>query len=872
VRARPVALSAVLTAVCLCAAGYPLALEDDFTERGEGWQTLAGDWAWGNGRLSQRAVPDSYYMALWGETLVEGVITVEGIPTAPNSSRDGCLGIVCKYIDKNNWVAVRFGAYKRVWVMTTVEGRREFSALRPFVAEIGRRYHCQVKMSQGLILIELDGKPAGVCRDPFPKRPGRPGVYAQSPAEFLAFSVGESPDVPDLVGPARAAFAAGPRIAHKSAAWALEAIEYAVAPLSPTIGGPDHHTLALYLRNRSSSPLTVADVSLDGEPSATLIQQGRIAWWRAWPERVPPGAVAQVTIKMASIPLPRAAQAMLGCPVGPYLVRMDSPDVDPLEVEFALAPTQPPLRINFIAFDDALRVLHAYVAADADLVGRQIERIEVNGVDVTDRVQPDLIAAGRLRSDTLPLRIDLESPLEPAAPAVVTVRAGDAFAGHAVRAFPSRFPVQLTILGRQPGPAEVDEIANLCFTDVGFCGARWENMADLSRNNLLYFPYSYPSAKSMDTYLVQEKRPRLSAWWIDEIDGWKKTPHDAQRMLREADAAMRERGLPIAPYCMNIMAPWADVGYIELADALSHEYGIDFGIADSDGCRRTLDFRTPGDISRRELRISRLPWWPYFRNIEGVLLLEPETKQVVKHYRPMDPREHRLIVYSCLANGAKGALNWNYGSNYVTSKQSTWLSDKYDALRLNMTAQRDREAFGVAIPEEMLDSLRDATHECARVNAELQLLGPLLAMGDVSDLATVTRSTPETNPRGGPAVHARAIVCGLDTLVLIVTNLNIESNFNAREPEPVKSYAPVSAEVKLALPPWLEPADVFGVSYRGMTPVDSEHEDGALSFSFPAVDVGLAVVITSDVSLQARMETALQPLRDKLRAAGGDLR
>ena len=322
---------------------------------------------------------------------------------------------------------------------------------------------------------------------------------------------------------------------------------------------------------------------------------------------------------------------------------------------------------------------------------------------------------------------------------------------------------------------------------------------------------------------------------------------------------------------MNIMAPWADVGYVELADALSHEYGIDFGIGDTEGFRRALDFRTPGDISRRELRTARRPFWPYFRNLEAAVLLDPQTKRVVGQYRPLDPREHRLLVYSCLADGAKGALNWNYGVNYLSPKNSTWLSKDCDAIRLNMTAQKDPEAFGVTIPPELLAGLRAATAECGRVNAELQLLGPLLAMGDVSDLATVVRCTPEHNPRGGPAAHARAILCGADTIVLLLVNLNIDSNFNARQPQPVKSYEPVEVEVEVAIPTWLQVADVFGVSYRGVQAREARRGRQTVRLRFPALGVSEAVVLTSDRGLRSRLAGELPALREKLRTAGVSL-
>ncbi len=862
---RHLVLLVALTAV---APALALDFQDDFAARRPGWQTLTGDWQWQDGALCQQRPEDAYSLAVREEQLTEGVITVEATATGRNSSGDGCFGLVARYVDERNWVVVRFGAYKQIALLTMIGGAKQIPNLHPFVCEPGRRYRGRATLTQGLILVELDGKPVGVHRDPFADRPGRPGVYAQSPAQFHSITVTGPPDLPDVSQAAQAALDAGPQVRQASATWGFEGVEYAVAPLSPTISGPDRCSLALYVRNRSRAAATVTDLSLEGVPVTTLREQGRIAWWRAWPRDVPPGAVAQVLVKLSSLPLAQAAQAVLGAPVGPMSLRLEG-DGGPLEVAFALAPQPPPLRLNFIAFDEGLQTLDLYVAASGKLIGQPVERVEVNGQEVTARLQPGPKTLGGLREDTLPLHVRLPQPLSLAAPTVVTVRAGGVTAGHAVRAFPSRFPVQLVILGRQPGPDEVAEIAGLCFSEVGFCGAKWENLRELARHGLRYFPYAYPSEKALDACLGQPApRPPLVGWWIDEIDGWQKTPEDARQMLATGDELMAAKDLPPAPYCMNIMAPWADAGYVELADALSHEYGIDFGIADSEGFRRALDFQTPGDISRRELRTARRPFWPYFRNVEAAVLLDPQTKQIVGQYRPIDAREHRLLVYSCLANGAKGALNWNYGVNYLTPKTSTWLSKEHDAIRLNMTAQKDPQAFGVTIPSELLAGLKAATAECGRVNAELQLLGPLLAMGDVSDLATVTRCTPEHNPRGGPAAHARAIICGPDTIVLLLVNLNIDSNFNARKPQPVKSYEPVDLEVEVAVPQWLQVADVFGVSCRGVKTKETERDGRILRLRSKALVVSEAVVITADRGRRAKLAAQLPALQEQLRSAG----
>ncbi|MBM4082114.1 MAG: hypothetical protein FJ278_20580, partial [Planctomycetes bacterium] len=242
---------------CLIAFASQLSLpaltfEDDFSTRRDGWQAVGGKWAWEGGKLVQTAPTDSYSQFVRDEPLAEGTITVEAAATAPNSSKDGCVGIVCKHLDKDNWIAIRFGAYKGIMALMTVAGKKEIVQLRQFTCELGRRYRCEVQMTHGIILVTLDGKTTGVIADPFKGQPGRPGIFAQSPAEFYRFRVDDKARVGDVTSEANARFASGPRVTEDSKTWRLEAADYSVAPLSPTLRSAELCTLALYLRNRGT--------------------------------------------------------------------------------------------------------------------------------------------------------------------------------------------------------------------------------------------------------------------------------------------------------------------------------------------------------------------------------------------------------------------------------------------------------------------------------------------------------------------------------------------------------------------------------------------------------------------------------------------
>ncbi|MFA7184734.1 MAG: VCBS repeat-containing protein, partial [Victivallales bacterium] len=818
-------------------------------------QLLNGEWTHKLGKLIQNKKEEGYYLALCRNYISDDVeISVKGMAVSENQFKYGCIGIVCKFIDQNNYIAARFGAYGKLSILILKNGRKKIIKLNTLKLKLGKIYKCKVILSNGLLIVKINDTPLGVVKDPFAGKSGLPGLMAMSQAAFSSISISTAKaNIQALKSENKACL----KVIEAGDKLAFEAVEYSISPneLIAREANPDYRSIAVYLRNKSNTATSVDNIFIDGIPSKTLIESGQIAWWRSWPHIIRPGELTQVLIKMSGQDYKRTIQSFLGVAGAPCKFSFKSSgETKPLSIKFSLKPERPPLRINFIAFSKDLKTLYAYVSATKEYEGKRIKKVEVNGTDVT--AQTYLPKEIFLRTDVLPLQIKLKKPLKLASPTLVTIKTQGAFAGHAVRAFPSRFPIQLTILGGYPEASDITKIAELNFTELGFCGGankRAMYLSEMRKNNLMFFPYIGSSpGREVIHFEKYPVLPVISGWWLDEVDkAGRKTPYDVQKEFRFSNKLLKEKKLSPAPYCVNICNPSGDKGYMELADALSHEYGIDFGI------RQVLpqvDFINPGNIENRELRTGRRPWWPYFRNIEAVLLVDPQGKKVMAQYRSIDPREYRLLIYSCLANGAKGVLNWNYGLNYYTPKQLTWLSKKYDAIRLNMTAVREREAFGEKIPEDLLKGLRSATSEAGKINLELRLLGPLLAKGDLSNAAAVRKCSPVSNPRGGPAVFSRAIFCGLDTIVLLVINLNIDSDFNARINVPVRTYNTAEAQVELSIPYWIkDKCDVFEVSSAGIAPVKTTTAKNKMSFNFTGLKVSKAIVITTNRELEKSM-------------------
>lgn len=225
------------------------------------------------------------------------------------------------------------------------------------------------------------------------------------------------------------------------------------------------------------------------------------------------------------------------------------------------------------------------------------------------------------------------------------------------------------------------------------------------------------------------------------------------------------------------------------------------------------------------------------------------------------------MTYGAVQLGAKGIMHWAYGVRGDGTQPVYYLD--VPGLRLSMGGipyPTSRMVRGFEIPEEICRALKDTWDEIGRINAELQTIGPWVADSDVSSLAQVVRSEPADAVNGGPAAQAAALVSGLDTIVLIALNLNIETEWRGRDPDGIRSYDPVDTTVELRLPEWLEPAEVFSVDWRGIEDVSATREAGSLVFDLPGLEIQRVIVVTADPDVRAQMERRISEMQERLRA------
>jgi len=183
-------------------------------------------------------------------------------------------------------------------------------------------------------------------------------------------------------------------------------------------------------------------------------------------------------------------------------------------------------------------------------------------------------------------------------------------------------------------------------------------------------------------------------------------------------------------------------------------------------------------------------------------------------FRAPTPEEKRVEVYYALAAGAKGISYWWY------------------------TPQGRYRGCGSRIPE--MESLFT---EIGLLGAELRTADPVLI-----------RSCPADVPVKAPrALWVRSLLAGTDTLAVIVVNNNIASDRLGTVVVPTQN-----ARVRLRLPSWLKPRDAFEITYGGTQDISWESAGPEISLDLGEVSLTRFVLISADEALRSQLQKRWQ--------------
>lgn len=153
--------------------------------------------------------------------------------------------------------------------------------------------------------------------------------------------------------------------------------------------------LKVFVRNDGPAPATVEARTLNGADLEALRTGDRheVIWWRTWPNPVPPGALAEVAVRLR---YPLTEDPVLGI------------DADGAPLEVTVPATPPPFRIETVGWEDGGGRV-TVVAQKIRDEPVEIVRVELDGADVTGRAR---IPTPGFFGDVCPIILDLETPLE----------------------------------------------------------------------------------------------------------------------------------------------------------------------------------------------------------------------------------------------------------------------------------------------------------------------------------------------------------------------------------------------------------------------------------------------------------------------------
>jgi len=795
----------------------------------DGWYG-GGTWKVKDGMLSQTTKEWGRHILFTHVHMVEGTISVRARVDHPSSHAGNVFGIVLRYPGLKSYSVLRFGAYGATILMQHPKDGRFAS----WVPELGRMYEIKAVLKEGKVTAYVDGKSLGTVVMTDAKGPGYVGLYTEGAATFDDFELRG-----DWRLDARRAGAeqGTPKLELEFAEWAPVAFDLEV-PVS--VNG------AIYVcfRNTGDRSARLDAISVGGVTTNIGDLPTWIPYARMRPARVGPGEVGQVEIKVNGLPT-SIGMKLLQNPAGPVMVpvTIQPKGGEAVTTDVDLAATRLPLQVNFMGFSDDLATVFVYLQNNRGIRNRQSEPATIAKVTLNGRNVMPMTRFGSMQiaADVVPAEISLDKPLVKGQCVRLVVETADGGrTGHVLRAFPSKFNI-LIATNQMARTDFLEDIHNHCAT-------------------ALFRPYDTEQGKSLGFDLLPmrsadflnnafwARQNPVVGMWIDEVDKPRGQPIGEKLIapMLAAEEYLDIDGEYLPLHCFNVCRPkdCAVSGHLMAADAIMHSYGYHMCPATGAGFGRL------GDLPNREYRMSRRPFWPYFRDGEIVVLRDRKTKQTKRdkrYQRVLTPKEARWVEFGTLIQGAKSFAHWGY---WAYPKGGFYFINE-DCLRIGLGGPAYDRVGPYTLEPAVAKMLKDVWDEIGRINAEVRTIGPLVARSDVSRLARVASVVPPKDARGEPAAEAVALVSGLDTVVVVVLNHNIETGEHRfsrmkalSNPNPPK-YPPVRVSVDVRLPEWFEAKHVFSVDWERIQDIEPRPHAGSLRFLIPELAVSRIYVVTS---------------------------
>ena len=192
--------------------------------------------------------------------------------------------------------------------------------------------------------------------------------------------------------------------------------------------------------------------------------------------------------------------------------------------------------------------------------------------------------------------------------------------------------------------------------------------------------------------------------------------------------------------------------------------------------------------------------------------------QALKFHRYPTPEEERVMVYYALGAGAKGITYYTY----ITGKS-------YPGLSANPFLWR----------------------EVAHINAEIKTVSSLLSIGYPVDL--IINSSPNK-------LWSRTLICGKDSIVIILVNEDYHSNHKGFTYIPIKN-----ATIEVNVPEWIDPIKGFSVDREGVEEIAYKKNKNKVIIDINKLVLSKIIVLTQNKKIFSEAKSLwIHKLRPKL--------
>ena len=445
------------------------------------------------------------------------------------------------------------------------------------------------------------------------------------------------------------------------AAWGLpDAIDYAGA-------------IFVHIENPTTEPLTIAEIALDGKPIGKVwladesflrpdvrerhikVENDQLAWYRVYPNPVPPGGIAEVVLRLT-----KAA-----CETKHRRIHVACAGHQPVCAEVRLA--QPSFTLEYVGIGTGLDELHLYTRSQP--TGRpRMSRVEIDG----QRVEA---AIHRVWDGVTYAKVTLPAPWRKSTYHTVAIGTRRELRATLIRALPT--PPPLAIMGNV-SERETEQYANHLFdANIAFTPGKLSTYERLARHGLggayIYRRSLKPGEKKSEPVYYDQPEAlapikghkALWAYFLeDEPDGrYHRTALPRWSIARDVERANQ--------FC-RIYDPATPV-YLQIDHGGYPRNLYIYGQVPDYICTHAYPFG--GDIVGRardhvlHTQAACRPRPFYYLN-DGYCTIGSRDK---KTSREVSPDEMRIEVYTAVACGAK-SLQWYpaHGSRGLLKHPRMW--------------------------------------------------------------------------------------------------------------------------------------------------------------------------------------------------------